>query len=40
MAAIQKFSEAGFDSIALLQVGPAQEGFLDFFQRELRPRLG
>ena len=39
LAAIQKFSDAGFDHIALLQVGPDQEGFLDFFQRDLRPRL-
>jgi hypothetical protein len=39
VAAIQKYSDAGFDHIALLQVGPDQEGFLDFFQRVLRPRL-
>jgi hypothetical protein len=40
LEAIRRFSEAGFDAIALLQVGPDQEGFLDFFQRDLRPRLG
>jgi G6PDH family F420-dependent oxidoreductase len=39
LAAIRRFSEAGFDHIALLQVGPDQEGFLDFFERELRPHL-
>jgi G6PDH family F420-dependent oxidoreductase len=39
VAAINTFSEAGFDHVALLQVGPDQEGFLDFYRRDLRPLL-
>ncbi len=36
---IRKYVEAGFDQIALLQAGPDQEGFMRFWERELRPRL-
>jgi hypothetical protein len=39
VAAINKFSEAGYDRIAVLQVGPDQEGFLDFYRNDLRPLL-
>jgi G6PDH family F420-dependent oxidoreductase len=39
VAAIQKYVDAGFDHIAVLQVGPDQEGFLRFWREELRPRL-
>ena len=38
--AIAAFVEAGFDHIALLQAGPDQGRFLDFFEQELRPLLG
>jgi hypothetical protein len=37
--AIQKYVEAGYDEIYIAQVGDDQEGFLDFFAAELRPRL-
>lgn len=37
--AIEKFAEAGFDKIYVNQIGPEQEGFFDFYSRELRPRL-
>jgi len=37
--AIQKFADAGFDHIGLHQVGPDQEGFLKFWEKELRPVL-
>ena|SRR5438270_2884844 len=37
--AIQKYLDAGFDHIAVLQAGPDQEGFLRFWTDELRPRL-
>ncbi len=40
IAGIQKFLDAGFDHIAVLQAGPDQEGFLRFWERELKPRLG
>jgi len=37
---IRKWEQAGFDHIALHQVGPDQDGFLRFWREELRPRLG
>jgi G6PDH family F420-dependent oxidoreductase len=36
---INKFTDAGFDHIALMNAGPDQDGFFDFFEKELRPRL-
>lgn len=38
--AISKYLEAGFDELYVNQIGPDQEGFFRFYQRELRPRLG
>jgi hypothetical protein len=32
-------SRAGFDEVYVNQIGPDQDGFLDFFVRELRRRL-
>ena len=40
MAAIQEYVDAGFDEVAITQIGPDQEGFFSFWERELRPRLG
>ena len=37
--AVREFAEAGYDHIYLHQVGPDQEGFLRFAERELLPRL-
>jgi G6PDH family F420-dependent oxidoreductase len=37
---VEKWRKAGFDRIALHQVGPDQEGFFRFWQDELQPRLG
>jgi coenzyme F420-dependent glucose-6-phosphate dehydrogenase len=34
-AAIEEFSEAGYDQVYVHQVGPDQEGFLDFYSREI-----
>ena len=31
--------EAGFDAVALHQIGPAQSGFLEFWETSLRPEL-
>jgi G6PDH family F420-dependent oxidoreductase len=39
VAAIRKYVEAGFDHIVLLGAGPDQDGFLGFFNKELKPRL-
>ena len=34
-AAIQEFGDAGYDHVYIHQVGPDQEGFLDFYGREI-----
>jgi G6PDH family F420-dependent oxidoreductase len=39
VAAVRKYVEAGFDHVVLLGGGPDQEGFIDFWQDELKPRL-
>jgi coenzyme F420-dependent glucose-6-phosphate dehydrogenase len=39
VAAIRAYAEAGFDHVYVHQVGPDQEGFMGFFERELKPRL-
>ena len=36
---IRAWEQAGFDRIALHQVGPDQDGFFRFWQQELQPRL-
>jgi G6PDH family F420-dependent oxidoreductase len=36
---VREWEQAGFDHIALHQIGPDQEGFVRFWERELRPRL-
>ena len=36
---IGQFTDAGFDHVALMNAGPDQDGFFDFFERTLRPRL-
>jgi coenzyme F420-dependent glucose-6-phosphate dehydrogenase len=39
LAGIREYLEAGFDHVYLHQVGPDQEGFLDFVATELLPAL-
>ena len=39
LQAIGRFVEAGYDHIILVQVGPQQDAFIDFFERELAPAL-
>ncbi|MET1016713.1 MAG: TIGR03557 family F420-dependent LLM class oxidoreductase [Leifsonia flava] len=36
---IGQFTDAGFDHVALMNTGPDADGFFDFFEKELRPRL-
>jgi len=36
---IRPFVAAGFDHLILVQVGPEQKGFVEFFERELAPAL-
>lgn len=38
-AAIQEYLDAGFDEVYVSQVGPDQQGFLDFYRREVLPRF-
>jgi G6PDH family F420-dependent oxidoreductase len=37
--AITRYVDAGFDEIFVNQIGPDLPGFLDFYAREIRPRL-
>jgi G6PDH family F420-dependent oxidoreductase len=37
---IDQFADAGFDHVYVHQVGPDQEGFLDFYAREILERAG
>jgi G6PDH family F420-dependent oxidoreductase len=37
--AINKYRDAGYDEVYVTQVGPDQEGFLDFYQREILPAV-
>jgi G6PDH family F420-dependent oxidoreductase len=39
VAAVTQYDDAGFDEVALTQIGPDQDGFFRFFERELRDRL-
>ena len=38
--AIHKYLDAGFDEVYINQIGPNQDGFFRFYERELRSRLG
>ena len=35
----RKYEDAGYDHVYYHQVGPDQDGFIDFAERELLPRL-
>jgi G6PDH family F420-dependent oxidoreductase len=37
--AVQAYVDAGFDRLALLNVGPDPDGFIDFFERDLASRV-
>jgi hypothetical protein len=37
--AFRTFADAGFDEVAITQIGPDQEGFFGFYEGELRDRL-
>jgi G6PDH family F420-dependent oxidoreductase len=38
--AIRSYAEAGYDEVYVTQVGPDQEGFLRFYERDVLPALG
>jgi G6PDH family F420-dependent oxidoreductase len=40
VAAVTAYLEAGFDEVYVAQIGPDQAGMIDFYQREVLPRLG
>lgn len=37
--AIKKYAEAGYDQVCIHQIGPDQQGFLKFYERDVMPRL-
>lgn len=39
LAAIREYIDAGYDHVYVHQIGPDQEGFFDFYEREVLPRL-
>ncbi|ATE65548.1 TIGR03557 family F420-dependent LLM class oxidoreductase [Rhizorhabdus dicambivorans] len=39
-AFIRRYIEAGYDHVVLTCPGPDQAGFIDFFEKQLRPKLG
>jgi G6PDH family F420-dependent oxidoreductase len=40
LQSIDRYVQAGFDHIILVQVGPEQEAFIEFFEHRLAPALG
>jgi len=38
LKAIREYIDAGYDHLILTQIGPEQDSFFEFFERELRPR--
>jgi coenzyme F420-dependent glucose-6-phosphate dehydrogenase len=40
LESIRKYTDAGFDHVYIHQIGPDQEGFFDFYEREVLPKLG
>ena len=40
LEAIGRYTNAGYDHLILVQIGPEQDAFVDFFERELSPQLG
>ncbi|MDX9850127.1 MAG: TIGR03557 family F420-dependent LLM class oxidoreductase [Anaerolineaceae bacterium] len=39
LAQIRKYEQAGFDHIYIHQIGPDQDGFFKFYEKEILPRL-
>ena len=40
LTAIRRASRAGYDHVCVHQIGPDQEGFIRFYEREIFPKLG
>ena len=39
LESIKAFVDAGYDHVYIHQIGPDQDGFFNFFEKELAPRL-
>jgi hypothetical protein len=39
-AAVQEYVDAGFGEVYVGQIGPDQDGFVEFFTQEVAPRFG
>jgi G6PDH family F420-dependent oxidoreductase len=39
LKAIREYFDAGFDHVYVHQIGPDQDGFFDFYQREILPKF-
>ena len=39
LAAIRTYADAGYDHVCIHQVGPDQEGFIEFYEREVLPKI-
>jgi coenzyme F420-dependent glucose-6-phosphate dehydrogenase len=39
LEAIQKYAQAGYDHVFIHQVGPDQQGFFEFYEREILPHV-
>ena len=39
LEALQEYADAGYEHVCVHQVGPDQEGFMQFYKREIFPRL-
>jgi len=39
LAAIQQYVDAGFDEVHVMQMGPDQDGIIDWYRREILPRF-
>jgi coenzyme F420-dependent glucose-6-phosphate dehydrogenase len=39
LESLRQYADAGYDTVFVTQIGPDQEGFLAFYERELRPAL-
>jgi G6PDH family F420-dependent oxidoreductase len=40
LAAVEQYARAGFDHVFVHQIGPDQEGFVRFYEREILPHAG
>lgn len=39
IAAVREFVDAGYDHVYIHQIGSDQEGFFQFYEREVMPKL-